>query len=77
MTNTDDPIFVVESLETLTANHYLEDDGSLKAIIFAVNQKGRSPGVILKDFSINNIVDSRSGMFYLDIKIRFLKLIFK
>lgn len=62
MTNTDDPIFVVESLETLTANNYLEDDGSLKAIIFAVNQKGRSPGVILKDFAINNVVDSRSGM---------------
>lgn len=62
MTNTDDPIFVVESLETLTANQYLDDDGSLKAIIFAVNQKGRSAGVILRDFSINNNVDSRSGI---------------
>lgn len=63
MTNTDDPIFVVESLETLTSKNYLEDDGILKAVIFAVNQKGRSPGVILNDFFINNVVDSRSGLF--------------
>ncbi|KAL1402100.1 hypothetical protein pipiens_001891, partial [Culex pipiens pipiens] len=61
MTNPDEPYFVIEPLETLI--HYggmydegglSADDHTLRAIIYAVNQKGRSQGVIVKDFFLES-----------------------
>lgn len=49
ITNPDEPTFLIESLDTLIGFNTIEDQ-SLKAIVFAVNQKGRSSGLILKDF---------------------------
>lgn len=60
ITNTDEPIFIIESLENLISFDSLNDH-SLKVIVFAVNQKGRSPGVILKDFPFGNELENRSG----------------
>ncbi|XP_058447205.1 CD166 antigen-like [Malaya genurostris] len=54
VTNPDEPYFVIESMESLI--HYnslyddLGDDNAIKAVIYAVNQKGRSQGVVVKDF---------------------------
>ncbi|XP_055539389.1 nephrin-like [Wyeomyia smithii] len=53
VTNPDEPYFVIESLESLI--HYnsyddLGDDNAFKAVIYAVNQKGRSQGIVIKDF---------------------------
>ncbi|XP_055708974.1 nephrin-like [Phlebotomus papatasi] len=59
ITNTDEPIFIIESLENLISFDSLNDH-SLKVIVFAVNQKGRSPGVILKDFPFGNELENRS-----------------
>lgn len=39
----------------------MNDDNTLKAIVFAVNQKGRSQGVILKDFLLENNAENRAG----------------
>ncbi|KXJ77122.1 hypothetical protein RP20_CCG008304 [Aedes albopictus] len=58
ITNPDEPYFAIESLESLI--HYtnlyddLSDDNSFKAVIYAVNQKGRSQGVVVKDFYFEN-----------------------
>ncbi|XP_058816592.1 CD166 antigen-like [Topomyia yanbarensis] len=58
VTNPDEPYFVIESLESLI--HYnsiyddLGDDNAFKAVIYAVNQKGRSQGVVVKDFFLES-----------------------
>lgn len=59
MTNPDEPYFLIESLDTLTLLDSI-DDRSYKAVIFSVNQKGRSPKTTLKDFFIgeNNPLQS-------------------
>ncbi|EDS42690.1 conserved hypothetical protein [Culex quinquefasciatus] len=61
MTNPDEPYFVIEPLETLIHYGSLYDEGglsaddhTLRAIIYAVNQKGRSQGVIVKDFFLES-----------------------
>ncbi|XP_065084248.1 protein turtle homolog A-like [Ochlerotatus camptorhynchus] len=58
ITNPDEPYFVIESLESLIHfnNLYdeLGDDNAFKAIIYAVNQKGRSQGVVVKDFYLES-----------------------
>lgn len=58
VTNTEEPSFLLESIDALTSpNHAMRRDDEhqvMKAIVFAVNQKGRSPGVIVKDFTINS-----------------------
>uniref|UniRef100_A0A182JBS5 Ig-like domain-containing protein n=1 Tax=Anopheles atroparvus TaxID=41427 RepID=A0A182JBS5_ANOAO len=64
LTNPDEPYFLVESLENLI--HYgagyddVGDDNPLKAIIYAVNQKGRSQGVVVKDFYLESSVENRA-----------------
>uniref|UniRef100_A0A1B0EVK6 Putative b-cell receptor cd22 n=1 Tax=Lutzomyia longipalpis TaxID=7200 RepID=A0A1B0EVK6_LUTLO len=59
ITNTDEPIFVIESMENLMSFDSM-DDRSLKVIVFAVNQKGRSSGVILRDFPFGGELENRS-----------------
>lgn len=65
VTNPDEPYFLVESLENLI--HYggayddIGDDNPLKAIIYAVNQKGRSQGIVVKDFYLESAVENRAG----------------
>ncbi|EAT37347.1 AAEL010645-PA [Aedes aegypti] len=58
ITNPDEPYFAIESLESLIhyTNMYddLGDDNAFKAVIYAVNQKGRSQGVVVKDFYLEN-----------------------
>ncbi|XP_058060539.1 protein turtle homolog A-like [Anopheles bellator] len=64
VTNPDEPYFLVESLENLL--HYggayddISDDNTLKAVIFAVNQKGRSQGIVVKDFYLESSVENRA-----------------
>ncbi|XP_050087779.1 neural cell adhesion molecule 1-like [Anopheles aquasalis] len=64
VTNPDEPYFLVESLENLL--HYggayddIGDDNTLKAVIFAVNQKGRSQGIVVKDFYLESSVENRA-----------------
>ncbi|XP_055644329.1 neural cell adhesion molecule 1-like [Toxorhynchites rutilus septentrionalis] len=54
ITNPDDPYFVIEPLEALMHYNNLYDDfgdnNAFKAVIYAINQKGRSQGVVVKDF---------------------------
>lgn len=54
MTNMEEPFFVIESLDTITLTDVNRDDRAYKAVIFAVNQKGRSPRIVLKDFIIGD-----------------------
>lgn len=37
------------------------DDRAYKAVIFAVNQKGRSPRIVLKDFIVGESNQSHPG----------------
>uniref|UniRef100_A0A182PW16 Ig-like domain-containing protein n=1 Tax=Anopheles epiroticus TaxID=199890 RepID=A0A182PW16_9DIPT len=66
VTNPDEPYFLVESLENLI--HYggayddIGDDNPLKAVIYAVNQKGRSQGIVVKDFYLESSVENRAGV---------------
>lgn len=39
-------------------------DDALKVVIFSVNQKGRSHGVVVKEFIFDNSIESRAGMYY-------------
>lgn len=61
MTNVDEPFFVIESLDTLTLTETSRDDRAYKAVIFAVNQKGRSPRIVLKDFIVGDSNVSNPG----------------
>jgi hypothetical protein len=60
ITNTEEPYFVIDSLDSLMSAEYF-DDTALKAIVFAVNQKGRSQGVMLKDFLLDNNAANQAG----------------
>jgi hypothetical protein len=57
LTNVDEPLFVIDSLDAYTS---FEDD-ALKAVIFSVNQKGRSHGVLIKEFILDSSIESRAG----------------
>lgn len=62
LTNTEEPYFLVESLEALNS---IDDtnDRSYRVVVYAVNQKGRSPKIILKDFVIGDRDHRASGMY--------------
>lgn len=60
LTNADEPFFVIDSLDSFTSYDTFEDD-SLKAIVFAVNQKGRSHGALVKEFAFDGNVENRAG----------------
>lgn len=53
VTNMEEPYFLVESLDTLHGVDGIEDR-SYKVVIYAVNQKGRSSKVTLKDFVVGD-----------------------
>lgn len=60
MTNSEEPFFSIDSLDAYTSFDTYGDN-ALKAIIFAVNQKGRSHGVVIRDFLFENNVENRAG----------------
>lgn len=53
LTNSEEPYFLVESLEALHSIDSTEDR-SFHVVIYSVNQKGRSPKVVLKDLLIGD-----------------------
>lgn len=65
MTNAEEPFFVIESLDTLTVADTIGDDRAYKAVIFAVNQKGRSPRIVLRDFIVGDSSPPNTGMYFL------------
>lgn len=60
LTNTDEPFFIIDSLDAFTSYDSYGDE-ALRAVVYAVNQKGRSHGVVVKEFYIENGVESRAG----------------
>lgn len=60
LTNVEEPLFAIDSLDSLTALDAFGDD-SLRAVVFAVNQKGRSHGMLVKEFVFDVSDDSRTG----------------
>lgn len=61
MTNAEEPVFVIESIENYLAYDQSPDDYALKVVVFAVNQKGRSPGVVLKEFLFDSNIENHAG----------------
>lgn len=57
LTNVDEPSFIIDSLDSYTSF----GDDSVKAIVYAVNQKGRSQGVLVKEFFLDSGADNRAG----------------
>lgn len=62
MTNAEEPVFVIESIENYLAYDLSPDDYALKVVVFAVNQKGRSPGVVLKEFLFDSNIENHAGI---------------
>lgn len=61
MTNSEEPVFIIESIENYLAYDQSPDDYALKVVVFAVNQKGRSPGVVLKEFLFDSNLENHAG----------------
>ena len=64
MTNTEEPFFIIESLDSLIGGDNIGNDRAYKAVIFAVNQKGRSPRIVLKDFIVGDTNQTHPGIFF-------------
>ena len=60
LTNVDEPFFIVDSLDSFTSHDTFEDD-SLRAVVYAVNQKGRSHGSLVKEFAFDGSAENRAG----------------
>lgn len=60
LTNVDEAFFVIDSLDSLTSYDTFGDE-SLKAFVYAVNQKGRSHGVLVKEFAFDGGAENRAG----------------
>lgn len=50
-TNADDPYFMLDMLELINARLIEENDSAL-IVIYAVNQKGRSVGVVIRELEL-------------------------
>ncbi|KAG5676002.1 hypothetical protein PVAND_005857 [Polypedilum vanderplanki] len=61
LTNVDEPSFNIDSLDAYTSFDTYGDD-ALKAVVFAVNQKGRSSGVLVREFILDNSIESRAAI---------------
>lgn len=57
LTNVDEPSFIIESLDSFTS----PGDDSVKAVVYAVNQKGRSQGVLVREFFLDSGAENRAG----------------
>lgn len=60
LTNVDEPFFAIDSLDSFTTYNTFGDD-SLKAFVYAVNQKGRSNGALVKEFAFDGSAENRAG----------------
>lgn len=60
LTNNDEPFFLIDSLDTFTSFDTF-GDGALRALVYAVNQKGRSHGTLVKEFFIDPGIENRAG----------------
>lgn len=60
LTNSDEPFFIIDSLDGFTSFDTYGDD-ALRAVVYSVNQKGRSHGVLVKEFQFDNGIQSREG----------------
>lgn len=60
LTNADEPFFIIDSLDAFTSFDTYGDD-AVRAVVYSVNQKGRSHGVLVKEFQFDNGVESRQG----------------
>lgn len=60
LTNVDEPFFIIDSLDSYTSYDTYGDD-SLRAVVYAVNQKGRSQGVLIKELALDGSAENRSG----------------
>lgn len=65
-TNSEEPYFILDTLDSINAMMTAENN-SLTSIIFAVNQKGRSPGVILRELSIGEIHRHAGKNFFFEL----------
>lgn len=59
-TNADEPYFVLDMLELITARLIEENDSALIAV-YAVNQKGRSMSVLIRDLELGATVKLDRG----------------
>lgn len=59
-TNADDPYFLLDTLELINARLIEEDDSALIAV-YAVNQKGRSTAVVIRDLELGATVKLDRG----------------
>lgn len=57
LTNVDEPSFIIDSLDSYTS----PGDDSVKAVVYAVNQKGRSQGVLVREFFLDTGAENRAG----------------
>jgi hypothetical protein len=60
LTNVDEPFFAIDSLDSYISYDTYGDD-SLRAVVYAVNQKGRSQGTLVKEFAFDGNAENRAG----------------
>jgi hypothetical protein len=60
LTNVDEPFFVIDSLDSFTSFDTY-GDVSLRAVVYSVNQKGRSQGILVKEFEFDGNAENRAG----------------
>ena len=60
LTNADEPFFVIDSLDSYTSFDTFGDD-SMRAVVYAVNQKGRSQGTLVREFIFEENAENRAG----------------
>lgn len=56
-TNVDEPLFVLDTLELINAR-LIDENDSVLIVVYAVNQKGKSVGVVIRDLELGATVRS-------------------